>query len=142
MQIDAEPTTDLAVYRVRMLNVRQIQGANYTAAQSQFEVSRNDVVIANLLPEKRIYRVQTNPMTEAAVNSNLLRDIYVSMGEQLPTGEWVVRILYKPFIAWIWLGCLCMMFGGFLAMTDRRYRQRQTQASDLPAGAAGAGAAR
>jgi len=81
-------------------------------------------------------------MTEAAVHSNLLRDIYVSMGEQLPSGEWVVRVLYKPFIYWIWIGCLCMMLGGFLAMTDRRYRHRQTQTGDLPARTASVGGAR
>jgi cytochrome c-type biogenesis protein CcmF len=76
------------------------------------------------LPEKRIYRVQENPMTEAAVHTNLMRDIYVSMGEQLPSGEWVVRVLYKPFINWIWIGCLMMMLGGVLAISDKRYRQR------------------
>ena len=65
--------------------------------------------MATLYPEKRIYRVQQNPMTEAAVNSNPLRDLYVSMGEPLDSGEWIVRVQYKPFIIWIWGGCLVMM---------------------------------
>jgi cytochrome c-type biogenesis protein CcmF len=47
------------------------------------------------------------------------------MGEQLPGGEWVVRVQYKPFIVWIWGGCLMMMAGGVLALSDRRYRTRQ-----------------
>jgi cytochrome c-type biogenesis protein CcmF len=63
-------------------------------------------------------------MTEAGVESNLWRDLYVSMGEQLPGGEWVVRVQYKPFIVWIWGGCLLMMAGGVLAISDRRYRLR------------------
>jgi cytochrome c-type biogenesis protein CcmF len=139
VKMGPDSSTELAGYRFRMIDVRDVQGANYVAAQGQIEVSRNDAVIATLRPEKRIYRVQTNPMTEAAVHSNPLRDIYVSMGEQLPTGEWVVRVQYKPFINWIWAGCLGMMLGGFLAMTDRRYRQRQTRTDALPAHAAGAG---
>jgi cytochrome c-type biogenesis protein CcmF len=142
VKMGPDSSTELAGYRFRMIDVRDVQGANYVAAQGQIEVSRNDAVIATLRPEKRIYRVQTNPMTEAAVHSNPLRDIYVSMGEQLPTGEWVVRVQYKPFINWIWAGCLGMMLGGFLAMTDRRYRQRQTRTDALPAHAAGAGVSR
>jgi len=33
-----------------------------------------------------------------------------------------VRIYYKPFIRWIWLGALVMAFGGLLSATDKRYR--------------------
>jgi cytochrome c-type biogenesis protein CcmF len=81
--------------------------------------------VATMFPEKRIYRVQRNPRTESGVHSNLWRDLYISMGESLPTGEWIVRVQYKPFIVWIWGGCLLMMLGGVLAMSDRRYRVRQ-----------------
>jgi cytochrome c-type biogenesis protein CcmF len=115
-----------------------VQGANYVAAQGQIEVSHGGQVIAMLSPEKRIYRVQSNPMTEAAVDSNLLRDLYVSMGEQLPNGDWIVRVQHKPFIAWIWGGCLVMMFGGILAASDRRYRARQPRSVAAGLGVEGA----
>jgi cytochrome c-type biogenesis protein CcmF len=68
-------------------------------------------------------------MTEADVDSNPLRDLYVSMGEQLPSGDWVVRVQYKPFIVWTWGGCLLMMAGGILAASDRRYRVRKSAVS-------------
>ena len=63
-------------------------------------------------------------MTEAAINSNLLRDLYVSLGEQRDpnTNAWSVRLYYKPFILWIWLGGLVMVLGGLIAVTDKRYR--------------------
>jgi cytochrome c-type biogenesis protein CcmF len=51
------------------------------------------------------------------------------MGEQLPGGEWVVRVQYKPFIIWTWGGCLLMMAGGILAASDRRYRVRKSAVS-------------
>ena len=127
VQMGPDTTTELAGYQFRMLSLRDVQGPNYVAAQGQVEVSRNGRVIAVLAPEKRIYKVQNNPMTEAGVHSNLLRDLYVSMGEQLPNGDWIVRVHYKPFIAWIWSGCLIMMFGGALAASDRRYRQRASR---------------
>ena len=131
--------TEIAGYHFRMLSLRNVQGANYSAARGEIEVSRGGRVIATLSPEKRIYRVQSNPMTEADVDSNLLRDLYVSMGEQLPNGDWIVRVQHKPFIALIWIGCLVMMLGGGLAASDRRYRVRQTRTADLPRGASAAG---
>jgi cytochrome c-type biogenesis protein CcmF len=131
-------TTRVAGYDFRMVSVRDIQGPNYMAAQGLIEVSRDGRAVATLRPEKRIYRVQQNPMTQAAVDSNPLRDLYVSMGERLPGGEWVVRVQHKPFIAWIWGGCLLMMLGGGLAASDRRYRAKRpslTEARDAPASA-------
>ena len=128
--------TEMGGYSFRMLAVREIQGPNYVAAQGEIEITRDGRKIGMLHPEKRIYQVQQNPITEAAVNSNPLRDLYISMGERLPDGSWVVRVQYKPFIVWIWGGCLIMMVGGVLAMSDRRYRVRQRQA--VPAATEGA----
>ena len=136
VQMGPDTRTELAGYTFRMLSLREIQGPNYVAAQGQIEVSRDGRVIAKLAPEKRIYRVQSNPMTEADAHSNLFRDLYVSMGEQLPNGDWIVRVQYKPFISWIWGGCLIMMFGGALAASDRRYRQRSTRSAEVLAGRA------
>jgi cytochrome c-type biogenesis protein CcmF len=75
-----------------------------------------------MYPEKRLYSVQNQMMTEAAIDSGLLRDLYVSLGEPLVDGAWSVRLYHKPFIDWIWGGCLTMALGGLLAISDRRYR--------------------
>ena len=136
VKMGPDTSTEIAGFRFRMLSISDVQGPNYSAARGQIEVSRGGQVIALLAPEKRIYRVQSNPMTEADVHSNLLRDLYVSMGERLPNGDWIVRVQHKPFIAFIWIGCLVMMLGGGLAASDRRYRARQTAAALLPSGTA------
>jgi cytochrome c-type biogenesis protein CcmF len=132
-------STSLAGYTFRMTELKQREGPNYVAMQGSIELSQDGKVLAQLKPEKRVYRVQQNPMTEAAVDSNLMRDLYVSMGEQLPTGEWIVRVQVKPFIVWIWGGCLLMMAGGVLAVSDRRYRVRQR--ADARVGATAEGTA-
>ena len=75
-----------------------------------------------LYPEKRLYVVQNRSMTEAAIDSGFWRDVYVAMGEPLEDDQWAVRVYYKPFIRWLWLGALMMASGGALAMTDKRYR--------------------
>ncbi|MDH3693168.1 MAG: heme lyase CcmF/NrfE family subunit [Gammaproteobacteria bacterium] len=107
--------------------VRSVQGPNYDAARGHITVTEgNDSFL--LQPEKRIYIVQQSPMTEAGINAGLTRDVYVSLGEALgQDGAWSVRLYYKPFVRWIWLGGLFMTLGGLLAATDRRYRMRAHQ---------------
>jgi cytochrome c-type biogenesis protein CcmF len=115
-------TAMLGGYSFRFDGVREVRGPNYAAARAAIAVQRDGAPVALLEPEKRIYLVQQNPMTEAAINAGISRDIYVSLGESVGDGAWTVRIHIKPFIRWIWFGCLMMAFGGLLAASDRRYR--------------------
>jgi cytochrome c-type biogenesis protein CcmF len=130
VKMNVGDTTDIAGYRFTFRGVRDVQGPNYEAAQGLMEVSRDGKVVVELRPEKRVYRVQRNPMTDAAISPGLTRDLYVSLGEPVDVNAWIVRVYYKPFVDWIWGGCLMMALGGGLAVTDRRYRSRQTQERD------------
>ncbi len=121
-----DDTVLIGGYTVRMLGVRELTGPNYRSSMGDFELSRDGKVLRELHPEKRAYLASAMPMTEAAIETNLLRDVYVSMGEPLDdggsAGAWSVRVHYKPFVVWIWGGCLLMALGGALAIADRRYR--------------------
>jgi cytochrome c-type biogenesis protein CcmF len=75
-----------------------------------------------LHPEKRFYPVQGATMTEADIDPGVFKDLYVSLGEPLENGAWSVRIYIKPFVQWIWAGCIIMALGGLLALLDKRYR--------------------
>ncbi|WP_300726037.1 heme lyase CcmF/NrfE family subunit [Pseudomonas sp.] len=113
--------------------VSERKGANYMARRGDVEVLKNGSSIRHLYPEKRVYNVQRNTMTEAAIDPGLFRDLYVALGEPLEDGNsWAVRVYHKPFVRWLWLGALVMAAGGVLAATDRRYRMRKTTASALP----------
>ena len=85
-----------------------------------------------LHPQKRIYRVQTSPMTEAGITVGWTRDLFVALGDDLGEGAWSVRIQYKPLIRYIWLGALVMALGGLVAASDRRYRTRRVTRSRHP----------
>jgi len=117
-------TTTIEGYVFTFRGVRELDGPNYRAARGWIEVTQGGRKVADMFPEKRIYRVQRNPMTNAAIQTGLTRDLYVSLGESVEGGAWIVRVYYKPFIDWIWGGCVLMMLGGLLAATDRRYRSR------------------
>ena len=97
-------------------------GPNYKATVGDIDVLKGDTVVRKLYPEKRTYNASGMVMTEAAIDTGLVRDLYVALGEPLDGGAWVVRVYHKPFIIWIWLGCILMAFGGILAISDRRYR--------------------
>jgi cytochrome c-type biogenesis protein CcmF len=92
-------------------------------------VSREGQPVTTLRPEKRTYSASRMSMTEAAIDPSLARDLYVALGEPLDQGAWAVRVYYKPFVRWIWLGGIFMVFGGFLAGTDRRYQLAKEAAS-------------
>ena len=113
---------ELAGYAFRLDEVTNVRGANYIAARAKITVMRNEQPVTVLYPEKRLYVVQNMPMTEAAIQPGLTRDLYVSLGDPLEGGGWFVAARVKPFVDWIWGGCLIMALGGLLAASDRRYR--------------------
>ena len=113
-------------YDFRFEGIKPIRGPNYVAKQGQFYVTKDGKPVAILTPEKRLYPVQSAVMTEASISINPVRDIYISLGEELEEGGWSVRIYFKPFVQWIWLGCVLMGIGGILTMTDKRYRRKSS----------------
>jgi cytochrome c-type biogenesis protein CcmF len=122
-------STQVGDLRFTLDSFRERQGPNFRAVQGVVTVtdtSRSDRVVARMTPEKRIYRVQSMPMTEAAIRSGLKGDLYVSLGEPVDGGAWIVRVYVKPLVTWIWGGCVLMALGGLLAITDRRYRAKRT----------------
>jgi len=104
------------------VGVEPVPGPNYSALRGAVTYSENGKVEGLLEPEKRTYFSSPMPMTEAAIHSTISRDLYVSLGEPLDNGAWSVRIYYKPFVNWIWAGCVLMALGGAVAASDRRYR--------------------
>ena len=130
-------TAEIAGYTFTFQGARDVLGPNYRAAQGLITLSKNGEEIAQMRPEKRIYRVQQNPMTEAAIRSRPMGDIYVSLGQAGEGNSWVVRLYYKPFVTWVWGGCVLMALGGTLAASDRRYRTaKREQEAGAPVGTA------
>ena len=134
-------TVELGGYAFRFDALKEVKGPNYVAVRGAFNVTRAGAAVSMMYPEKRVYNVQKNAMTEAAINTGFTRDLYVSLGEPVSDTAWVVRVQVKPFVDWIWGGCVLMALGGLLAVLDRRYRVAvRTKAETVAAaGAAAAG---
>ncbi|MCC6008673.1 MAG: heme lyase CcmF/NrfE family subunit [Rhodobacteraceae bacterium] len=116
---DIEP---LMHYEVRLDDVREVEGPNYISTMAFFTLLRDGNEIGTLTPEKRWYPVARMNTTEAAMHHRLSRDIYLVVGDPQDLGGWAVRLYYKPFVNWIWIGAIVMSLGGVLSLTDRRFR--------------------
>jgi cytochrome c-type biogenesis protein CcmF len=129
-------THTLQGYRFEFRGTRDVQGPNYAAVESEVAVTRDGKLVTVLHPQKRTYRVQRSPMTEAGIDVAWNRDLFVAMGEDLGNGVWSLRLQYKPLVRFIWLGALIMALGGLIAITDRRYRSARVAESEPARGTA------
>ncbi len=139
VRMEVGDTVSVGGYTFRLLNVTTEPGPNYNADVGDVEVTKDGKPYTRLRPEKRAYLSSSMPMTETAIDSNLLRDVYVALGERLTDSAkpaWAFRVYHKPFVTSIWYGCLLMAFGGLLATLDRRYRKKVAARATVAAGTA------
>ncbi|MEH6472252.1 MAG: heme lyase CcmF/NrfE family subunit [Halopseudomonas sp.] len=105
--------------------MREVKGPNYISDEAVFEVQLDGRTYRELLPQKRFYTTTRQVMTEADIDPGLFRDLYIAMGEELDDGSWAIRVQFKPFVRWIWLGAIFMGLGGLLAAMDKRYSRNR-----------------
>ena len=112
----------LTLNEVRELPYDPAEGRNYDSLMGLVTLARDGREIATLRPEKRNYPVARMPTTEAGIDYRVLRDVYVVLGDPQDNGGWAVRTYLKPLANWIWAGSALMALGGFISLSDRRYR--------------------
>jgi cytochrome c-type biogenesis protein CcmF len=107
--------------------------------RADIEVTKAGSPVAMMHPEKRAFTVAQNVTSETAIDRSILRDLYLSLGDEVEGGAWTVRVYHKPLVNWIWGGALLMAIGGGFAVTDRRYAlaakhaKIETKVSENPA---------
>ena len=140
VRMEIGDTATVAGYQVRLDKIEDVQGPNYQASRATLTVLQDGRLVATVRPDRRVYNVSRSPMTEVAINRGLLRDVYIALGDPVSATAWSVRLHHKPFVNWIWIGCVLMALGGLLAVMDRRYRKvRVHQSASLPAAGAADG---
>ena len=114
---------DLGSYEFEFQGAQPITGPNFRGMEATIAVLRGGEPLRDLHPERRVYTASGTPSTEMAIDAGLLRDLFVTLGEERGDGAWSMTIYVKPFVRWVWLGALFMFFGGFMAAADKRYRR-------------------
>src|ERR1044072_1118320 len=72
-------TVSAGGYDFRFDSVSNVNGPNYVAGRAEITVSRNGTEIEKMFPEKRNYTASGNVMTETAIDTGILRHLYVSL---------------------------------------------------------------
>ena len=118
-------TIDGMVFTFR--GASDVRGPNYRAAQGEIEVTRDGTHDRHAAPREAL-------LSGLAVDPDRSGDRQRLHARPLRLARragrrrrWIVRVYVKPFVDWIWGGCLIMALGGLLAATDRRYRARARQ---------------
>jgi cytochrome c-type biogenesis protein CcmF len=109
-------------YEFDLRELLDVEGPNYVAREGVVDIRRDGEFVGQVRPQKRQYRVQQSPMTEAGILAGWNRDLLISMGDPIGNDTWSVRVQYKPLVRFIWLGAFLMALGGLVSATDRRYR--------------------
>ena len=108
-------------YEVSFDNLELIKMSNHDSVKASFVFSDSKGKRFILSPEKRKYFTRGQITTETAIYVTPLKDIYITLGDQLEDGSWIVNIQFNYFIRWVWLSAILMaLAGSFLAFSLRR----------------------
>ena len=107
-------------YQFKLNQLSEYEGPNYTSVKADFVIYRNDQIIAEVFPEKRLYNSSEMPMTEAGIAPKINGDLYITLGNLISENKWSVRSYFKPMVRLIWLGAILMFIGGIISILTRK----------------------
>ena len=111
---------NLAAFDFKLEKLQTYNGPNFQAQQAVVSVKHHGKDMTTLYPDIRFYPAQQNAQPHADISANILRDVYVVLGQPLPNDSWSMRFYVKPLVRWIWTGGVMMMVGGLCAAMGLR----------------------
>jgi cytochrome c-type biogenesis protein CcmF len=118
---------EIAGERLRFEGVAPVRGPNYEAMQARLTLLDSGRVV---LPERRQYMRQEMPMTDVGLDSTILRDVYVALGDATGEGKWAVHVYVNPLVQLIWIGGGIIIAGLLLSLSGRRANKNSVTADE------------
>ena len=104
------------------------EGMDYYETQSKLVVTStlsiysDEKLIGKLVPEKYFHQSYQQPVTEVAIRSTLLEDLYVILISWDEDGTAAFKVLVNPLVNWIWIGGGVFLLGGLIAFWPERQK--------------------
>jgi len=119
IRMKVNDATSISNYNIIFKEIKKVAGPNYYALEGNFWVyNKKNKVITILKPQNRIYTITKSTTSEVSIHTNLLRDLYMVLGEGNINEGWAVRIYNNPLVIWIWIGVFIIFSGGLLALKN------------------------
>jgi cytochrome c-type biogenesis protein CcmF len=125
-------TVTISGYALTFKGVAPRAGPNYREDVGLVDVTRGGRAVVQLQPAKRLYDAPRQQTTEAGIHASWLGDLYVVLGDAQTDGGYVMRLYFNPLVRLIWLGTVVMFLGGFMSLSDRRFRVGAPQRARTP----------
>ena len=114
---ESESYKDLNIF---FKDISLVNKSNHDAIKANFLIEDSFSNSFSLSPEKRKYFTRGQITTETAIYVTPLRDIYLTIGDQLEDGSWIVNIQINYLIRWIWISAVLMSFAGLMLIFSKR----------------------
>ena len=113
------------MYTFNLLDFELINEDNFDSIKAKFLIKSTDASeqVFYMFPEKRKYFIRGQITSESAIQITPFKDIYITLGDQLDNGNWVVNIQYNYFIRWIWISAIIMCLGSLMAIKERSIKK-------------------
>ena len=114
---ESESYKDLNIF---FKDISLVNKSNHDAIKANFLIEDSFSNSFSLSPEKRKYFTRGQITTETAIYVTPLRDIYLTIGDQLEDGSWIVNIQINYLIRWIWISAVFMSFAGLMLIFSKQ----------------------
>ena len=114
---ESESYMDLNIF---FKDISLVNKSNHDAIKANFLIEDSFSNSFSLSPEKRKYFTRGQITTETAIYVTPLRDIYLTIGDQLEDGSWIVNIQINYLIRWIWISAVLMSFAGLMLIFSKQ----------------------
>jgi len=120
-------TVSVGPFKAKLTEVRPIIGDNWSALEATLSVRRNDGAPFRLQPQQRYFSQPVTTTSEAAISTMVDGQLYTVLGASDGQGRYQLRLWWKPFVTFIWLGGFMIALGGLMAMVGRLRRERRVE---------------
>ena len=100
-------------------DIQVFQASNHDVISAQVSLLQDGREIS-LNPQKRKYATRGQITSESAIHASVLKDTYLTIGDQLENGSWTFSLRINYFIKWIWFSATLMVFGMLLTIFKKK----------------------